>query len=51
MFSELTEALSSDEDAIDDFAPGYLEQIGDFAKKKADEAGFEMKVEYKVNWC
>lgn len=44
-----TEALSSDEDEIDDFAPNYLEQVADYSKKKASEAGYEMKAEFKVS--
>lgn len=41
------EALSSDEDEIDEFAPDYLEQIASFSKTKAAEAGIEMKAVIK----
>ncbi|XP_067646959.1 importin-7 [Eurosta solidaginis] len=41
------EALSSDEDEVDEFASNYLEQIGEISKKKSAEAGFEMKAEIK----
>ncbi|XP_037934798.1 importin-7 isoform X2 [Teleopsis dalmanni] len=41
------EALSSDEDELDEFTPDYLEQLGDFTKTKAAEAGFDMKSEIK----
>ncbi|XP_013114275.1 importin-7 [Stomoxys calcitrans] len=41
------EALSSDEDEIDEFAPDYLEKLAEFSKAKASEAGFEMKAEIK----
>lgn len=41
------EALSSDEDEIDEFAPNYLDQVAEFAKSKSNEAGFEMKAEIK----
>lgn len=43
----IIEALSSDEDEIDEFAPDYLEQIAEFSKAKASESGFEMKAEIK----
>ncbi|XP_055373392.1 importin-7 [Condylostylus longicornis] len=38
------EALSSDEDEIDEFAPDYLEQVGELAKK----AGMDIKAEIKA---
>ncbi|XP_039964309.1 importin-7 isoform X1 [Bactrocera tryoni] len=41
------EALSSDEDEVDEFASNYLEQIAEISKTKAAEAGFEMKAEIK----
>lgn len=47
LFIFQTEALSSDEDEIDEFAPDYLEQIAEFSKTKAAEAGIEMKAVIK----
>ncbi|KAI9588673.1 importin-7 [Glossina fuscipes] len=44
---ECEEALSSDEDDIREFSSGYLEQIADYSKTKAAEAGFDMKAEIK----
>uniref|UniRef100_A0A1A9X0H0 Importin N-terminal domain-containing protein n=1 Tax=Glossina brevipalpis TaxID=37001 RepID=A0A1A9X0H0_9MUSC len=44
---ECEEALSSDEDDIREFSSGYLEQIADYSKSKAAEAGFDMKAEIK----
>uniref|UniRef100_A0A1A9ZMK3 Importin N-terminal domain-containing protein n=1 Tax=Glossina pallidipes TaxID=7398 RepID=A0A1A9ZMK3_GLOPL len=44
---ECEEALSSDEDDIREFSTGYLEQIADYSKTKAAEAGFDMKAEIK----
>ncbi|XP_017479021.1 PREDICTED: importin-7 [Rhagoletis zephyria] len=41
------EALSSDEDEVDEFASNYLEQIAEISKTKGAEAGFEMKAEIK----
>lgn len=41
------EALSSDEDEIDDLGPNYLDQIAEFSKKKAIEAGYDMKADIK----
>jgi len=45
--NDCEEALSSDEDEIDEFSPSYLEQIAEFSKTKANDAGFEMKAEVK----
>uniref|UniRef100_A0A1A9WKD1 Importin-7/11-like TPR repeats domain-containing protein n=1 Tax=Glossina brevipalpis TaxID=37001 RepID=A0A1A9WKD1_9MUSC len=44
---ECEEALSSDENDIREFSSGYLEQIADYSKSKADEAGFDMKAKIK----
>lgn len=42
------EALSSDEDDIDEMDSNYLDNLAEFSKMKADKAGFDMKVEMKV---
>lgn len=39
--------MSSDEDDIREFSSGYLEQIADYSKTKAAEAGFDMKAVIK----
>lgn len=41
------EALSSDEDDMDEMAPDYLDKLAEFAKTKGDSAGFEIKAEIK----
>lgn len=41
------EALSSDEDEMDEMAPNYLDKLADFAKTKGSAAGFEVKAELK----
>lgn len=41
------EALSSDEDGIDDDNPNYLENLGKFAANKGAAAGFDIKAEIK----
>lgn len=41
------EALSSDEDEIDEFSPTYLENVQNFATKKATDMGFEMSASLK----
>ena len=45
--ADCEEALSSDEDEIDEYAPNYLEQVAEFSKSKSAQAGFEMKSEVK----
>lgn len=42
------EALSSDEDEVDENNTSYLDNIKNFATKKASESGFEMSAEIKV---
>lgn len=46
---EITEALSSDEDEVDENNTSYLDNIKNFATKKANQGGFEMSAEIKVN--
>lgn len=41
------EALSSDEDDMDEMAPDYLDKLAEFAKTKGNESGFEVKAEIK----
>ncbi|XP_068142883.1 importin-7 [Drosophila tropicalis] len=41
------EALSSDEDDMDEMAPNYLDNLAEFAKAKGAESGFEIKAELK----
>lgn len=43
------EALSSDEDDIDELGPNYFERIAEFANKKGAEQGFEITATIKVN--
>lgn len=43
-----TEALSSDEDEVDENNTSYLDNIKNFATKKASLGGFEMSAEIKV---
>lgn len=43
----LAEALSSDEDEVDEFSNSYLENLENFATKKAHENGVEMSAEVK----
>lgn len=42
------EALSSDEDEIDDLSNSYLENLENFATQKASEIGLQMNSEIKV---
>lgn len=42
------EALSSDEDEIDDCGDAYLTKLKDFALKKSGEQGIEMTAELRV---
>lgn len=42
------EALSSDEDEIDDCGDAYLTKLKDFALKKSSEQGIEMTAELRV---
>lgn len=46
---EIAEALSSDEDEVDENNTSYLDNIKNFATKKASQGGFEMSAEIKVN--
>ncbi|XP_030570286.1 importin-7 [Drosophila novamexicana] len=41
------EALSSDEDEMDEMAPNYLDKLADYTKTKGPAAGFEVKAELK----
>lgn len=45
--SIFAEALSSDEDEVDEFGNSYLENLENFATKKATENGVEMSAEVK----
>lgn len=47
--NHLTEALSSDEDEVDENNTSYLENMKNFATKKANQSGFEMSAELKVS--
>lgn len=42
-FFVLVEALSSDEDEIDELGPSYFERISNLAQEKGAEAGFDIK--------
>lgn len=42
-FIFLVEALSSDEDEIDELGPSYFERISNLAQEKGAEAGFDIK--------
>lgn len=42
-----TEALSSDEDEMDEMAPNYLDKLAEFSKTKGAASGFEVKAEIK----
>lgn len=44
------EALSSDEDEVDEFGTSYLENVQNFATKKAAELGLEMNAEVRVGF-
>lgn len=44
------EALSSDEDELDELGPSYLGNVKNFATKKAAEMGIEMSAELKVDF-
>lgn len=46
----LIEALSSDEDEVDENNLSYLERVENFATKKATQAGFEMSAELKASF-
>lgn len=39
----IVEALSSDEDEIDELGPSYFERISNLAQEKGAEAGFDIK--------
>lgn len=43
------EALSSDEDEVDENNTSYLDGVKNFATKKASQLGFEMSAEIKVS--
>lgn len=43
------EALSSDEDEIDENNTSYLDGVKNFATKKASQSGFEMSAEIKAS--
>lgn len=45
----IAEALSSDEDEVDENNTSYLDNIKNFATKKANQSGFEMSAEVKVS--
>lgn len=45
---DFAEALSSDEDEVDEMGSCYLENVKNFATKKANEMGLEMSAEVKV---
>lgn len=49
IYLEFTEALSSDEDEVDENNTSYLDSIKNFATKKANQSGLEMSAEIKVN--
>lgn len=42
------EALSSDEDEVDENNTSYLDGVKNFATKKASQLGFEMSAEIRV---
>lgn len=43
----LVEALSSDEDEIDELGPSYYERISNLAQEKGAESGFDIKATVK----
>lgn len=45
-----SEALSSDEDEVDENNTSYLDGVKNFATKKANQLGFEMSAEIKVSF-
>lgn len=49
IYLEFAEALSSDEDEVDENNTSYLDSIKNFATKKANQSGLEMSAEIKVN--
>lgn len=44
----VVDALSSDEDDVEEFNSSYLDSIKNFATKKASQQGFEVSAEIKV---
>lgn len=46
--SPFAEALSSDEDEVDEMSNCYLENVKNFATKKSNDLGLEMSAELKV---
>lgn len=44
----MSEALSSDEDEIDELSNSYLENLENFATQKANKTGLKMNSEIKV---